>query len=387
MRRLAIFFLAVLLSTLVWLAVTGRLARLSLAARMLDHLRRPIAGSAFMRTTHPPRETALTLEYGGQRFAAELYRPAAAAGNVPIVLTPGAVAQGKDDPRIAPFARLLARAGFTVIVPDLTSFRTLRIRSENAEQLGAALEAVVRRADLAPRGTAGLFGISYAGGIAMLVATDPRHARHVRFVAAVGAYADLDTVVRYLATGRFTYRGRQYTNPPDLYGKFVFLRTYEEFLTEPEDVARLESMAERRLRDPRAAMDDLAAGLTPAGRLVYDLFERSRPDEVPALIARLPAGMKQRMAMLSPARRDFSPLRARVYLLHDLHDRTFPFTETLTLAERSRELVPVRMILLESLHHADPKPWHNDPWGFLTRDLPEAWRLGWWFVDLLGERS
>jgi hypothetical protein len=32
-----------------------------------------------------------------------------------------------------------------------------------------------------------------------------------------------------------------------------------------------------------------------------------------------------------------------------------------------------------------PEPWREDPWAFLTRDLPEAARLMWWWYALLGE--
>jgi pimeloyl-ACP methyl ester carboxylesterase len=315
-----------------------------------------------------------------------MYRPATRPGRVPVLFTPGAVQEGADDSRVAPFARTLARAGFTVVVPDLRSFRTLRIEPAHAGELGAALEGLAARRDLAPRGVAGIVGISYAGGVAMRVAIDPRHAPRVSHVVAVGAFADLDSVVRFLATGRMSHRGRSYEQRPDPYGAFVFLRTYEAFIPSAADRAALEAMVQRRLRDPRAPLDDLAARLTPDGRLVYDLFERAEAGDVQALLDKLPEPMKRAMADLSPARHDFTPLRARLYLVHDRFDTTIPFTETLALTDRARPHVPVRAILLQSLHHADPRPWHADPRRFFTRDLPEAWRLIWWWVALLGER-
>lgn len=387
MRRFALSLLVLALAGFAWLAGTGALTRVVTAVRVLDHLWRPRPDSWLERTTPAPLVTPLTLEHGGRRIAAMLYRPATRAGRVPVLFTPGAVQEGADDPRVAPFARALARAGFTVVVPDLLSFRTLRIEPAHAGELGAALEALAARRDLAPRGVAGLIGISYAGGVAMRVAIDPRHAARVSHVVAVGAFADLDSVVRFLATGRMSHRGRGYAQPPDPYGAFVFLRTYEAFITSPTDRAALKAMVQRRLRDPRARLDDLAARLSPEGRLVYDLFERASPADVPRLLERIPEPMKRAMADLSPARHDFAPLRARLYLVHDRFDTTIPFTETLALADRARGHVPVRAILLESLRHSDPRPWHADPRRFVTRDLPEAWRLVWWWVALLGERS
>jgi pimeloyl-ACP methyl ester carboxylesterase len=384
--RFVWLLLLVVAAGFAWLAGTGTLPRLVTAVRVLDHLWRPRPDSWLERATAPPLESPLTLEHAGRRIAATMYRPATRPGRVPVLFTPGAVQEGADDPRVAPFARALARAGFTVVVPDLRSFRTLHIEPAHAEELGAALEALASSRDLAPRGVAGIVGISYAGGVAMRVAIDPRHAARVSHVVAVGAFADLDSVVRFLATGRMSHRGRSWTQPPDPYGAFVFLRTYEAFIPSAADRAALDAMVQRRLRDPRAALEDLAAGLSSEARLVYDLFERAEPDDVPALLERLPEPMKSAMADLSPARHDFAPLSARLYLVHDRHDTTIPFTETLALADRARGHAPVREILLESLRHADPRPWHADPRGFLTRDLPEAWRLVWWWVALLGER-
>ena len=62
------------------------------------------------------------------------------------------------------------------------------------------------------------------------VVLDPARAGRVPYLVTVGAYADLDTVLRFLATGRMVLHGRLRQVKPDPYGQFVFLRTYEEFL-------------------------------------------------------------------------------------------------------------------------------------------------------------
>ena len=76
-----------------------------------------------------------------------------------------------------------------------------------------------------------------------------RRAARVPFVAAVGAYADLDTALCFLATGRTFHRGRVRMVKPEPYGQLVFLRTCQEFLAAPRDRQVLEAMAGRRLRD------------------------------------------------------------------------------------------------------------------------------------------
>ncbi len=385
--RIRWLILVLLAAGAVWASSSGRVARLTLAFQILDELRRPGAQSWLRRATPAPSRSALTLEGARFRFAADLYRPARGAGRMPVFLVPGLVEAGKDDPRVPPFAELLARAGFPVVVPNLPSFRTLRAHPDNVRDLAAALDAVTARSDLAPHGRAGLFGISYAGSIALLVALDPARAARVPFLAAVGAYADLDTALRFLATGRTFHRGRLRMVKPDAYGQLVFLRTYEEFLAAPRDSQVLEAMAGRRLRDASARLADLADSLSPQGRLIYDLFETAPPEDVPGLIEHLPPGLRRRMAELSPGRRSFAPLAARLYLVHDRDDGTFPVSEAYRLAGLARERGPVRLVVLEALQHVDPEPWRRDPWGFLTRDLPEALRLVWWWYGLLGERG
>ena len=386
MRKRWVFLLLLVAGTALALS-GGRLARLTRSCQILDELRRPGPDSWLRRSTPPPRVSALTLASAGLRFAADLYRPASGAGAIPLILVPGLVEEGKDDARVPPFARLLARAGFLVVVPDLPSFRILRVSPEHVRDLAAALDAVTARADLAPRGRAGLFGISYAGGIALLVALDPAHAQRVSFVATVGAYADLDTVLRFAATGRTFLHGRMRVVERDPYGQFVFLRTYEEFLADARDSVLLEAMAARRFDNPSARLTDLAAGLGPRGRLIYDLFETSPPDRVPELIGRLPVVLASRMGRLSPGRRSFATLAAPLYLAHGRDDGIVPVTETYRLAELARGHTPVHMVVLDAFQHVEAEPERRGPWGLLTRELPEALRLAWWWYGLLGERE
>ncbi|HYM81759.1 MAG TPA: hypothetical protein VEY91_10180 [Candidatus Limnocylindria bacterium] len=381
MRWLIVAMIAVALS---WVAARAW-PRLTLVARVLDELRAPRADSWLRRTTPTPREHEVTLEANGIRLVADVYRPPAPARAHPLLFIPGAVPEGKDEPRVPPFARLLARAGFTVVVPDLTSLRALRVHPDNEIELGAALEAVAANRELAPNGTAGLFGVSYAGGLALLVALDPAHAARVKFVATVGAYADLDTALHFLATGRTLWRGRPHVVTPAPYGRLVFLRTFEEFIVSIPDRERLAAMTRRRTADPVAPLGDLAAELGPEGRLLYDLFETARPEQVPGMIERLPPALRERMAVLSPARRNFKSLRARLYLVHARDDGTFPVSDMDRIAALARPYVPVHNVALAALEHVDLEPWSRRPWEFLRRDLPEAWRLGSWWWALLGE--
>jgi pimeloyl-ACP methyl ester carboxylesterase len=369
---------------LAW-AATGAPGRLLLAVRVVDALRRPGERSWLDRATRPPGVATVRLAAAGRMFEADVYRPAAGDSPVPILFVPGAVAGGPHDPRVAPFARLLARAGYTVVVPDLPSFQTLRVEPDNVSELAAA-HAALCAGPLAPRHRAGILGVSYAGGIALLVALDPAHASRVPYVVTVGAFADLDTAVRFLATGVVVERGRARRVGVAPYGQMVFTRTDETFIQSAADRAVLEAIIARRTDDFAAPIGDLVARLGPEGRAVVELFEGHDPARIAAILSQLPPALRARMAQMSPARRDFSRLRARLYLAHDRDDGTFPVTESERLAALARPHVAVHLVTLSGLHHVEPQPWHHG-WRLLTRDLPEGARLVGWWTTLLSERD
>jgi pimeloyl-ACP methyl ester carboxylesterase len=379
MRRLLAVIGLAIIAFAAWTVVSGHASRLVLSVQILDELRRPGPASWLRRATPEPSVSPTVIEGGGRRFAADVYRPGSGRFASPLLFVPGMVPEGKDEPRVAPFARMLARAGYLVICPDLPSFRALRVHPDNETELEAALDGVLARRDLAPRGRCGLLGVSFAGGIAMLAALDSTRADRIRFVAAVGPFADIERSLQFLATGQTRYRGKPHRVTPGLYGRLVFLRTFEEFLVDAGDRDVLELMAARRTTNARAPLGDLALRLGPEGRTIYDLFETASPEQVPSLIARLPQPLRLRMAELSPERRDFEALRSPVFLVHARDDDSFPVDESVRIAALARPHVPTRLVVMEALHHVDPEPWREDLRGFLTRDVPEAARLvGWW---------
>ncbi|HET7226354.1 MAG TPA: hypothetical protein VFK69_11645 [Candidatus Eisenbacteria bacterium] len=364
----------------------GPFARWRFALGILETLRAPGPRSWLDQHTPAPTRTTTVLRADGRRLVADVYRPGGAASPYPVLFVPGMVEGGKDDPRVRPFAELLARAGWVTVVPDLPSFRALQVSADNVRDMDHALDALLARRDLAPRGQAGVFAVSYAGGIALLSALEPRRAPAVRFMTLVGAYSDLDSTLVYLATGRVFEHGRSRMSPRSPYGQLVFVRTFEAFVPRARDRALLEAMVARRMKNFHAPVADLARRLHPDARLIYDLFEGAPRDSVPALAARLPKPLRARMAALSPDRHDFSPLHARMYLAHAHDDGTFPTSQAEQLAALARPHVPVRLVVLTALDHVEPEPWHHGLGKFLTRDVPEAMRLTMWWAELLKER-
>jgi pimeloyl-ACP methyl ester carboxylesterase len=76
---------------------------------------------------------------------------------------------------------------------------------------------------------------------------------------------------------------------------------------------------------------------------------------VPGLIERLPRAVRDDLAALSLAGRDFASVAARFHLVHGRDDAIVPYTESEALA-RSLPANKVRLTLLESFAHAALTP-------------------------------
>ena len=344
------------------------------AWRLLDDLRAGWGPSALKAATPTPARSPVAYRVGDRRRAGDLYRPGGPA-EAALVLVPGAAPEGKDDPRLVAVAHALARVRFLVLVPEIANMRDLKIRPEDAGAIADALRHLAARHDT-PGEDVGLVAISYAAGPAMIAALEPDLRTRVRFLAAVGGYYDIDALATFFTTGRYR-AGPELpwqSATPNPYGKWIFLRSNAERVERPRDRVLLIAMAERKLDNLRAPLDDLAARLGAEGRAVYALLVNRDPDAVPGLIAGLPPGVRQDMEALDLKRRDLAALRTRVLLIHGRDDAVIPFTESEALAAalgRDRAALTV----VDNLAHVD-----LGPGGF--SDSLRLWRAAYRVLSL-----
>lgn len=367
------------------------------AARVLQDFAAGTASSRLKQTTAVPLRQSLAYTVAGRLHHADLYLPGplqgcparshagAASGRCPraaIVAVPGAVPQGKDDPRLVAFATTLARAGFAVLAPDLRGFRELRIRPADAQEIADAFAWIVRRPELAPDGRAGMFAFSYSVGPALLAALEDDIRDRVRFVVGVGAYHDLPRAMRFFTTGWFEHDGTWQCITPDDTGKLVLVYSSLDHLANGADRAVFDRMVALRMRDPQADLTPLAAALSADAHAVYALAVNTDPARFDELYARLPPAMRADIDQLDLARHDLKSLKARLILVHGRNDNLIPYPESLALAAAVPE-GQARVFLIQGvLGHVDLRFSHLRSWRFWREDLPDLWRL-WRVIDLL----
>lgn len=319
-----------------------------------------------------PIRSAQAFTVKGASYRADLYlsreKPLAA-----LLLLPGAAEGGKDDPRLQALAMSMARARFAVLVPDLPGFRALQVGSRDIGDVARCFYWLSSRHDLAPEGRAGLCGISYACGPAVLAALDPLIADRVRFIMSVGGYHDLVQVLTFFTTGYFQKDGMWQYRTPNHYGKWVFVLSNIDRLHAATDRQIFARMAARKLEDENAPIDDLAAGLTAEGRSFIAFLQNRDPERVRYLIGRLPLPIRTEIDRLNIARYDLRRLRARMIILHGYDDDIIPYTESIALAQK---LPPGQkhLYLISGLMHVNLKPTFMDGyrlWRALSHLLEE----------------
>lgn len=345
-----------------------------LAALVLADIAAGDQPSRLKRTTASPERRQISFIVDGIRYRADLYRPReeALAG---LLLVPGAAEEGKDDPRLVALAITLARVRFAVLVPELTGLRELKVGPGNIGEVGDVFAWLASRPELAPQGRAGMVAFSYGAGPVILAALEPALMGKVQFIMTVGGYHDLVGVLTFFTTGYFQKNDRWCYLEPNIYGKWVFVRSNVDRLSDAADRRTLKTIAERRMLDPEAPLGDLESLLGPEGKAVYVFVTNRDPCRVPSLLKELPAGIREDVASLNPALRDLSRLRSRLLLIHGYDDNIIPYTQSIALARAVPE-DQARLFLVQGLMHVDIEP------GLLSR-----WRL-WRAIDaLLAERS
>src|SRR5207302_3854482 len=126
-------------------------------------------------------------------------RAAAPGPPPPLLLVPGLAPAGKDDPRLARAARLLARAGFEVVVPTLPGLTRGRLRPDDAAPVVAALAT--------RPGPWAMVSVSIGAAPAFAAAADPRVRDRVGVLLALGPHASAAATLRFWLTGAFEFGG------------------------------------------------------------------------------------------------------------------------------------------------------------------------------------
>jgi hypothetical protein len=291
-----------------------------------------------------------------------VYTPVATARQT-VLLVSGLHPAGIDEPRLVTLARRLAEANVTVVTPDILELSRFEITPILTDRIEDAARWLATQSGLAPSGRIGLMGVSFSGGLAVVAAGRPSLRNHLLYVFSFGGHDDLRRVLEYFCTGGEGDRMTKGLPAPHDYGVAIVLLNVAERLVPPEQIAPLREAVRRflwasyldRVDKPQAerefaALRDLARTLPePAATLLQYVNNRDVAHLGPRLRPYIDFYVDA--PALSPAR---SPTpSAPVFLLHGKDDNVIPAVESQHLADRLRGQVPVRLLVINQISHAE----------------------------------
>ena len=300
----------------------------------------------------------VSVPVGARTLPADLYRPRTRRGG--LVLVHGLSRAGRHHPELGRLARLLARHGLLVLVPQFDGLATFRLTGREVAEINAALTALAARTS-----RVGVVGFSFGAGPTLVAAASRPD---LVLTASFGGYADLRGVIRYLTTGLHEHGGVRYAKAPEQYNRWKLLALLTGFVQDARDASRLDAIAQRKLADPGADTRSLEADVGAEGRAIMALVRNRSAEAVDPLVSALPSSARSAIETLSPLV-VVPRLPGRLVIAHGADDISIPFTESLRIAEASAGRT--RAVILETFEHTGPQPF----WRSLGGRLRDGARL------------
>ena len=324
------------------------------AALFLEDLAVGNEDSRLKKRTPTPKWSPINYENLGTDYQADLYQP----GETPlagIVLIPGVAQHGRDDTRLVAFANTLARNRFIVLVPDIPNLRDFKVQAEDSRTIAAAFLYLIARPEFPAQRQVGIAAMSYAVGPAILAALEPKIRERANFVFSVGGYYDVEQVVTFFTTGYFQNKSEWQFLEPNEYGKWVFVLSNVDHLKDPMDKDNFFKIAQRKMNNPNAVIDDLVTDLTLEANSILRLLENKDPELVSKLIDNLPSSIRNELDALNISNKDLTQLKAQLILLHGTDDNIIPYTESIALANAAINN-EAELFLIDGLAHVNVHP-------------------------------
>jgi pimeloyl-ACP methyl ester carboxylesterase len=285
-----------------------------------------------------------------ERLCGRTYSPRDIVNAPGIVLLHGVHPLGVEEPRLVSFARALSASGITVLTPPIEELADFRISPASIPTIGLSAQALHHKVG---RGPVGVIGFSFAGGLALLAAADPRYANDIGFVASIGAHDDLTRVARFFFTDQIqTVDGKTILMPAHEYGGAVLVYTKAEKFF-PGEVENARAAIRYGLMEQPEQLKSAEAKLSPAARARFEILRSRHFGDSLSDFLRIVEESRDEMDAVSP-HGHLSQLRSRVYLLHGTEDDVIPASEADWLAAQIPPDLLKAKVLSPAIFHVDP---------------------------------
>lgn len=295
------------------------------------------AASVLLRVSDPPRndwlsrhdtnpitisDTKIQTPTGPVR--GRLYVPVGVANPPAMVVLHGVHHLGIDEPRLVNFSRALSMHGVLVMTPELTDLADYHVELSSIDVIGCAARDLKGRTGA---NSVAVLGLSFAGGLALVAAAEPRYENDIAVVISIGGYDSLPRVLRFFATNSIQRpNGAVVHIQAHEYGILVVAYAHPEDFFLPTDVPVAREAIRQQLYENPSQAESLAQRLSPGGHARMEELLAHKDEGLSADLLRSLADHETEAEAVSPAGK-LSRLRADVFLAHGEGDNVIPPTE------------------------------------------------------------
>ncbi len=272
------------------------------------------------------RDTQIDTPPGPVR--ARLYIPVGIQNPPAMLVLHGVHHLGIDEPRLVNFSRALSTHGVLVCTPQLADLTDYPVESSSSDVIGSAARDLKARTGA---DSVAVLGLSFAGGLALVAAADPRFENDIGVVISIGGYDSLPRVLRFFATNTIPGpNGVVAHMQAHEYGILVVAYAHPEDFFSPTDVTLASEAIRQQLYESGAQAQAIAQRLSPAGRSRMELLLAHKDDDLSSDLLASLAKHEETANAVSPAGK-LGHLRADVFLAHGSGDTVIPPVELLWL--------------------------------------------------------
>jgi dienelactone hydrolase len=280
-----------------------------------------------------------------------------------LVLVHGVHHLGIEEPRLIAFARALSSSGIRVLTPELLSLADYHVDRSSIDLIGYSARAL--SAQLGQK--VGVLGLSFAGGLSLLAAADPRFAPCISFVVSVGAHDDLERVSQFLISNTIERPdGTTLHMTAHEYGVLILVYSHPEDFFPPADVPAARETLRLLLWEKVDESRKQAEPLSPSSRQKMELLYNHQVEPLAGELRQSIARHRAEMAPVS-AHGNLAALQIPVLLLHGEADNVIPPSELLWLQRDVPSKVLKSALISRAISHValGGEPSLTDQWKLL----------------------
>jgi pimeloyl-ACP methyl ester carboxylesterase len=297
------------------------------SALLLPALLSASAPAPLVLTGDLVRFRRLTLSSTSGPVFLDIYEPTTPPPLIPgrreaIIDVPGA-GDNRTVPQLVNLSQSLAREGIVVVTVGTPTLFNYQVSARDGEAVVQAFELMEHWPGVNPQHI-GLLTFSVGDLLACMGAADPRIRDRVAFLAILGGYADVTSLLR--TVGRRVQEVNGQTQPwqPISTDLYVLARSVGDLLSSTDQQLLQQAFPLETIAPPLSAQQQ--AQLSPDAAAYYHLLEGDEPGNVDLNLAALSPQMKALFTQLSPLS-VLGQIRAPIHLLHDRNDSSIPFTQ------------------------------------------------------------